>query len=101
LSPERNRPTLASGAIEAIAGGPFAYFKGKAEIDLTEISGDTTNPRYEVYLAGWTTGYESREAEIARLRWERDLWYFCANNKGKRPSDFYRHQTNAMWEVQA
>ena len=98
MSAERNRPGVRTEAIEATAGGPFAYLKNTAEIDLTQISEGSPNPRYEVFLHGWALGFESREADIARLTWERDLWYFCHTNR-KSPTDFYRHQTNLLWEV--
>ena len=95
----RNRPGAETGAIEAQAGGPFAYSKKfNSEIDLTEISAGSNNPRYEVYLRGWADGRDSLAAEISRLRWERDCWYFVANNKGKTPADFYRHLTNRLWD---
>jgi hypothetical protein len=52
-------------------------------------------------LAFFTFSYEqgrdSRNAEVTRLEYERDLWYFCANNKGKRPADFMRAQTDTLW----
>ena len=35
--------------------------------------------------------------QLDRLAWERDLWYFCANT-GKRPSDYYTHATDALWD---
>lgn len=101
MSAQRNRPGVGTEAIKAAAAKPFAFSDFSGDIDLTQISDGALNPRYEVFIAGWSTGYESRENEIARLRWERDLWYFCANNKGKRPSDFYTHHTDTLWEVQA
>jgi hypothetical protein len=55
------------------------------------------NLRYEMFLAGWARGWESRQAEIDRLTWEAGLWYFCANNKGKRPSDYYASVTSDLW----
>jgi len=79
-----------------MTGGPFAYFNDTTEIDLIKISEGSPNPRYAVFLTGWSVGYESREDEISRLRYERDLFYFCYANK-KTPADFYRHQTNELW----
>jgi hypothetical protein len=35
--------------------------------------------------------------EIERLTYERDLWYYVANNPGKRPRDFHRAHTDALW----
>ena len=93
-----NRPGAETGAIEAQAGGPFAYSKFTGVIDLTEISMGSSNPRFEVYLHGWAEGRESLTATIARLTWERDLWYFVANNKGKTPADFYRQTTSRLWD---
>lgn len=72
-----------------------------SHVDLAEIGADSRNPRYEVYLAGWARGYESCEARIQRLEWERDLWYFVASNPGKTPADFYRHATAELWRVAA
>ena len=95
---KENRPGVGTEAIEAQAGGPFAYVSNdKPAIDLIEISKGSANPRYEVYLQGWAAGYESRQSEIDGLKWQRDLWYFVANNKGKRPIDFYGHLTNELW----
>ncbi|MCU1597091.1 MAG: hypothetical protein JWQ47_830 [Glaciihabitans sp.] len=52
------------------------------------------------WLAYWA-GHAAHDAdcgtETQRLHWERDLWYFVANNKGKRPSDFYTKTTDALW----
>jgi hypothetical protein len=55
------------------------------------------NPRYEMYLSGWARGFEARQSEIDRLTWEAGLWYFCANNRGKRPSDYYASVTSDLW----
>jgi len=53
---------------------------------------------FAFYSFAWADGNASAAApELERLRWERDLWYFCANNRGKRPSDFYRQHTNELW----
>jgi len=94
----RNRPGGKAEAIEAQAGRPFAHSKFTGDIDLTEISADSNNPRFEVYLRGWAEGRESLTATLARLTWERDLWYFVANNKGKTPADFYRQTTSRLWD---
>lgn len=67
------------------------------QVCLSEIGAGSTSPRYEVYLFGWIAGRDSLTAELERVRWERDLWYFVANNKGKRPTDFYSHATKALW----
>ena len=56
-----------------------------------------SDPLYESKLAGWLDGYHARDAEIARLRWETDLWYYCANNRGKRPTDYYAAATDRLW----
>ena len=52
-------------------------------------------------LAFYTFAFEDGAAvsvgpELERLRWERDLWYFCYANK-KTPAQFYSHQTNELW----
>ena len=50
----------------------------------------------EFHTYAFEDGRASRQAEIDRLRWERDLYYFCFANK-KRPGDYYTHQTNQLW----
>jgi len=50
----------------------------------------------------WVYAYEDGRAsavclQCARQCWERDLWYFVANNPGKRPRDFYSHATSQLW----
>lgn len=47
------------------------------------------------FEAGRTVGLESREG-VDRLRFERDLWFFCYSNR-KTPRDFRNHQTDALW----
>lgn len=94
----RNRPGGKAEAIEAQAGRPFAHSEFTGDIDLTEISAGSSNPRFEVYLRGWAEGRESLAAVVARLSWERDLWYFVANNKGKTAADFYPHLTTRLWD---
>lgn len=93
--PKENTPGGTGGVNKA--GRPFIYTQYTGTVDISAIGAGSDSPRYEVYLAGWAAGYSSREAEIARLTWERDLWYFCANNKGKRPSDFYALATAELW----
>lgn len=36
-------------------------------------------------------------ARVARIEYERDLWYFVAHNPGKKPGDYYRAQTAELW----
>ena len=55
------------------------------------------DPSYEYKLAGWLDGYHARDAEVSRLNWEADVWYYCANNRGKRPTDFYAAATDRLW----
>lgn len=63
----------------------------------TELA-DHTSALQSWWLAGYIVGLQHATANrIARLEWERDLWYFVANNPGKRPGDFYRATTDAMW----
>ena len=65
-----------------------------AEVELHQLS----PALLEFYTYAFEAGRSvSRQDEIDRLRWERDLWYFVASNKGKRPGDFYTHQTNQLW----
>lgn len=52
----------------------------------------------EFFTYAYEAGRESRGCdECDRLRFDRDLWYFVANNKGKRPGDYYTHLTNELW----
>lgn len=54
-----------------------------------------------LYLLGYEQGRAATNHElehrIARLSYERDTWYFCANNPGKTPGDFMTAQTAALW----
>jgi len=52
-----------------------------------------------VYLAGWAAGYESRQAHVDRITWQRDAFYFVMANPGKKLSDFYSATTSALWEA--
>ena len=36
-------------------------------------------------------------SRVTRLEYERDLWYFVANNPGKRPGDFAHAATRRLW----
>ncbi len=36
-------------------------------------------------------------ARVARLEYERDLWYFVAHNPGKKPGDYYAATTAELW----
>tara|TARA_R110002124_G_scaffold51856_20_gene149704 strand:+ start:953 stop:1255 length:303 start_codon:yes stop_codon:yes gene_type:complete len=91
-----SRPVDGAASHES-AGRPFANSKFTGDIDLVAISESSNNPRYEVYLAGWSAGFESQQARIDRLTWERDVLYFVANNKGKNGGDFYTHKTSELW----
>jgi len=55
-------------------GGPFAHFPDR-DIDLRALTEGSTNPRYEVYLAGWARGRESRQAEVDALNYTADRLY--------------------------
>ncbi|MGV8883449.1 MAG: hypothetical protein ACOH19_14970 [Rhodoglobus sp.] len=46
---------------------------------------------------GHRAGMIAAGHRIERLEYEANLWYFVANNPGKRPSDYRTHQTNALW----
>ena len=61
-----SRP-LDGAASHESAGRPFANSKITGDIDLVAISESSNNPRYEVYLAGWSAGFESQQARIDRL----------------------------------
>lgn len=80
-----------------MTGRPFAYSQFTGDIDLVEISGDSENPRAEVYLAGWAAGWESQQAEIDRLKWEREFIYFLLHNPGKTGAHFYKSKTDQLW----
>jgi hypothetical protein len=51
-----------------------------------------------VYFAGFADGEQSQREQLDRLRYERDLWYFCVNNR-KKPGDYLRHQTSELWRL--
>lgn len=91
-----SRPTVGAASHES-ADGPFCNSKFTGDVDLLAISEGSDNPRYEVFLAGWSAGFESQQARIDRLTWERDVLYFIANNKGKTGGDFYTHKTSELW----
>lgn len=59
-------------------------------------------PVVSIYLLGYAHAehrYACNHGEhIARLEHERDLWYFVANNPGKRPGDFMRAHTDLLWK---
>jgi hypothetical protein len=67
------------------------------DVNLSEIGSGSDNPRYEVLLYGFTLGSQSRQAEIDRLTWERNLYYFLMSNRGKTARDFYRNIENELW----
>lgn len=51
------------------------------------------------YMAGYINGSQTaNQHRIDRLTYERDLFYFLFANPGKKPGDYYTHQTNALWE---
>jgi hypothetical protein len=52
-----------------------------------------------LYLLGTIHGEQSQSERIDRLTYERDVWYFCANNRGKKPGDYLRHQTSQLWNL--
>lgn len=49
------------------------------------------------YLLGHAAGAAAVRQEFAHVEHEANLWYFVANNPGKRPGDYYTHQTNELW----
>ena len=46
------------------------------------------------FTRAWIQGRESRDAEVARLNFEADYWYFRASNPR---ADFYRHAESELW----
>lgn len=82
----RNKPQ--STAIATLPGGQT--------VDLSSIGQGSDSPRYEVFLHGYMHGRESLTPDLERVRWERDLWFFCYTN-GKTPADFMRAHTDALW----
>jgi hypothetical protein len=52
-----------------------------------------------LYLLGTIHGEQSQRERIDRLTYERDTWYFCANNRGVKPGDYLRHQTSQLWNL--
>ena len=95
---ERDPLGLVTERVKAEAGGPFAHSHSTGDVDLMVLSGDSSNPRFEVYLAGWAAGYESRQAHVDRITWQRDAFYFVMANPGKKLSDFYSASTSALWD---
>lgn len=73
-------PRQGTGASHGTATEAFATLSVGQSIDLRAISGDSTNPRYEVFLHGWATGWESRQPEIDRLNWDLDRRYVAMYN---------------------
>ena len=63
---------------------------------LAPILARPFDPIYEAKLLAWAQGWESRQAEVYRLNYEADLWFYCYANR-KTPADYYRHQTNQLW----
>jgi len=63
------------------------------EIELSDL----TPALQGWYVAGFVNGQQILP-EDAHLRWEADLWYFVANNRGKTASDFYAGITTRLWE---
>lgn len=59
-------------------------------------------PVVSLYLLGYAHAeyrYACNHSEqITRIEHERDLWYFVANNPGKRPGDFMRAHTDLLWK---
>lgn len=49
------------------------------------------------YLLGHARGAAEARHEIDHLNHEANVWYFVANNKGKRPGDYYSHLTDELW----
>lgn len=53
---------------------------------------------HELFVYAYEAGRSSVVCtSCERLRWELRMWYFVANNPGKRPSDYHTHATNALW----
>lgn len=51
---------------------------------------------YSFFLVAWFAGRESRDAEVSRLNYEADLWFWCHTNR-KGPDSFRRWQTSELW----
>lgn len=51
----------------------------------------------EFYTYAYEAGRESVTCDCEQLRFDRDRWYFVANNRGKKPGDYYQHLTNRLW----
>ena len=94
MTTQRNRLGCETETIEVLAG----WLNGPSLVAGTEIApyDYPLDPIYEAKLLGWAQGWESRRAEVYRLNYEADLWFYCYANR-KRPGDFYTHQTNQLW----
>jgi hypothetical protein len=98
-------PTLPSIRRNTSAeNAPVATFANGVSIDLLELTRGSENARYETFLAGWSHGFNARQAEvdqlsnrITRLTTERDSFYFVAFNKGKSLADYRADQTAELW----
>lgn len=67
----------------------------RGEVGLNQLSGGLLAVVCAVDLCRGDdlTAMTSR---VARLEYERDLWYWCYAN-GKKPGDYYRAQTARLW----
>ncbi|GAA2082396.1 hypothetical protein GCM10009840_18220 [Pseudolysinimonas kribbensis] len=64
------------------------------ELDLHDL----TPALAGFYVVGHSDGYRSGATYIDDgLRFERDAWYWVANNPGKRFGDFYAHISDRLW----
>ena len=89
-----NRPGVETEAIKSSAGElNSSSLAARSDIAPYDYPFD---PIYEAKLLAWAQGWESRHAEVDRLNYEADLWFYCYANR-KRPGDYYTHQTNQLW----
>lgn len=48
--------------------------------------------------AGMQAAQSAAQERADALQRECDMWYFVANNRGKKPGDWYRAQTERLWQ---
>ena len=91
----RRRLELGERAGKYLDGMCDAIASGRVELWQLPL------PIASLYLLGYAHAeyrYSCNHADrIARLEYERDLYYWLASNPGKSGADFLKFQTNALW----
>lgn len=97
---ENETPTAATGevttssktrATDKVAKAGGAAFSKTETVDLVALTKDSTNPRYDTYMAGWASGWDAAAAfyqpRLVNLEAECDRLHLRAYNK---PEDVKR-----------